>query len=231
VDCLGDNSAILVLERLLNDRHSCRAFSPTELPRETIERIVTAAQRTASDCNIQPWQVKILSGVALARLRKAMYERAASGAPPVSDIPPIERYTGIHQERRRDCGWSLYHSVGVQKGDRVASHNQALENFRFFGAPHVALVTTDASLGTRGIADCGGYVMSFMLAAHALDVATVAQASIAHRADVIHEELSLPSHQIVICAISFGLSDRAHPANSFRMSRAPIDQVVEFISQ
>jgi hypothetical protein len=58
-------------------------------------------------------------------LRNAMYERAASGVPAVADIPPIERYTDIYQERRREWGWSLYRAVGIQRGDRVASHQQA----------------------------------------------------------------------------------------------------------
>jgi proline dehydrogenase len=38
----------------------------------------------------------------------------------------------------------------VVRGDREASGRQARENFRLFGAPHVAIVTTDAALGTYG---------------------------------------------------------------------------------
>ena len=39
---------------LLHSRYSCRAFVPDPLPRATIERILAAAQRTASWCNAQP---------------------------------------------------------------------------------------------------------------------------------------------------------------------------------
>ncbi len=147
-----------VLEALLSRRHSCRAFQQREVARAIIERVLRAAQRTPSDCNIQPWHVFLVSGTALERLRKAMYERAASGAPPVSDLGPIERYSGAYLERRRECGWSLYGALGIERGDRVASHRQALENFRFFGAPHLALITTHASLGTRAVLDCGAYL-------------------------------------------------------------------------
>ena len=51
-----------VLEELLNERYSVRAFLPREVPRETIEHVLTIAQRTASWCNSQPWQVLIASG-------------------------------------------------------------------------------------------------------------------------------------------------------------------------
>jgi hypothetical protein len=60
----------------------------------------------------------ILSGLALDRLRLAMYERALSGASRVFDIANREIY-GLYQERRRECGWALYGAVGVQKGDRT----------------------------------------------------------------------------------------------------------------
>jgi nitroreductase len=160
-----------------------------------------------------------------------MYERAASGAAPVWDIPPIEQYTGVYQERRRECGWSLYGAVGVQKGDRIASGKQALENFRFFGAPHLALLTTHASLGARALLDCGGYIASFLLAAQALNVAAVPQASIAYRADVIREQLALPQDQYVVCGISFGWAQEGHAANSYRTTRARVQDVVEFRSE
>jgi len=40
-------------------------------------------------------------------------------------------------------------------GDREASKRQTLENFRMFGAPHVAIITTERKLGTYGVLDCG----------------------------------------------------------------------------
>ena len=56
---------------------------------------------------------------------------------------------------------------------------QALENFNFFGAPHVAIIHTDEALGVYGAIDCGGYVRNFMLAAQAMGVGTIPQAALA----------------------------------------------------
>ena len=66
-----------VLEELLNERYSVRAFLPREVPRETIEHVLKVAQRTASWCNSQPWQVLIASGEASGKLG-TMLERAAA---------------------------------------------------------------------------------------------------------------------------------------------------------
>ena len=75
----GDYSVeqrIGVLEELLGERYSCRAFRPEPVPRPIIERILTAAQRTASWCNSQPWQVVIASGEAREKFRKGIYAAA-----------------------------------------------------------------------------------------------------------------------------------------------------------
>ena len=57
-----DSRDIDVVEKLLAARYSCRAFKPEAVPRATIERMLSVAQKTASWCNSQPWQVAIFSG-------------------------------------------------------------------------------------------------------------------------------------------------------------------------
>jgi nitroreductase len=214
---------------LVRERHSCRAFKPDPVPRNKIVQLLELAQSTPSDCNIQPWKTTVVGGSALEALRNAMYERASSGAAPVADISPIASYSGVYQERRRACGWTLYETLGIERGDRAASGKQALENFRFFGAPHLVLITTHASLGARGMLDCGGYVTNLLLAAQALGIATVPQASIAYRADVLRDQLQIPEDDLIVCGVSLGWADRDHLANSYRMSRASIDEVVRFV--
>ena len=90
-----------------------------------------------------------------------MLETASTGAPPAPDLEWPTKYEGAYAERRRTCGFQLYDAVGIEKGDRAASGKQMLENFRLFGAPHVAIVTTPAELGAYGALDCGGFVSAF----------------------------------------------------------------------
>jgi nitroreductase len=217
------------LQELIKSRRSTRAFRTESVPRETIIKILKAAQTAPSDCNTQPWRVFIISGDRLNQLREAMYECAITGAEPVADIAPIKEYRGVYKERRRECGWQLYSTLGIEKGDRTASARQALENFRFFGAPHLAVITTHESLGARGAVDCGAYMATFLLAAHAAGVATVPQASIAFRADVIREQLALPQEDHIVFGISFGWADEEHVVNSYRTVRADVAEVVTFL--
>src|SRR5437016_9232831 len=220
-----------VLEELLNERYSVRAFRPEPVPRETIEHVLATAQRTASWCNSQPWQVLIASGEAKERFRKAIYAEAASGAKDDHDFAPPREYRGVYLQRRRESGFQLYNSLGIVRGDKAAYARQALENFNFFGAPHVAIVHTDEALGVYGAIDCGGYVTSFMLAAQALGVATVPQAALAFHSEVARKHFGLGYDRKVVCGISFGFPDRDHNANSYRTTRASLADAVTFVDE
>jgi nitroreductase len=216
------------LERLLVARHSCRGFRADPVPDATIERVLSLAQRTASWCNAQPWQVVITKGAATDKFRTALCEHVAQNkAEP--DIAYPREYRGRYQERRRVCGFQLYDAVGVARGDRVASQQQAFENFKFFGAPHVALISLDEALGAYGAVDCGAYVNNFMLAAESLGIATIAQASIASYAKFVRDHFGIGDDRLLVCAISFGYEERDHKANGFRTQRAPLDEVVTWV--
>lgn len=217
-----------VLEQLLGERFSCRAFLPEPVPRATIERILRAAQKTASWCNSQPWRIEIASGAAARDFRDVMYAAASSGKPNSGDFPFPREYRGVYLERRRESGFQLYNSLGIPRGDKAAYARQALENFKFFGAPHVAIVHTDEALGVYGAIDCGGYVTSFMLAAQALGVATIPQAALAFHSRLVRDHFGLGEDRKVVCGISFGYPDRAHKANSYRTTRAAITDAVTF---
>ncbi len=170
---------LTVMEKLLAARFSCRAFKPDPVSRATIKRVLAAAQRTASWSNSQAWQVHILSGDAARAFADVMYRAASDGAPHAGDFPFPREYRGVYLERRRETGFQLYGALGIARGDKDAYRKQSLENFRLFGAPHVAIITSDEALGVYGAVDCGGYVSNFMLAAQAMGLATIAQAALA----------------------------------------------------
>src|SRR5260370_25043278 len=91
---------------------------------------------------------------------------ASWGKPNSGDFPFPREYRGVYLERRRESGFQLYNTLGIARGDKAAYGQQALENFNFFGAPHVAIITSYEALGVYGAVDCGGDVHNIVLAAH-----------------------------------------------------------------
>src|SRR5215469_10469276 len=223
------NDRIGVLEELLNERYSVRAFLPRPVPRATIEHVLTAAQRTASWCNSQPWQVLIASGAAKERFREAIHAEASSGAHEDNDFPFPRAYLGVYLERRRESGFQLYNTLGIPRGDKAAYAKQALENYNFFGAPHVAVIHTTEPLGVYGAVDCGAYVDNFMLAAQALGLGTIPQAALARHSGLIRRHFKLADDRKVVCGISFGYADNDARVNSYRTSRASVADTATFV--
>jgi nitroreductase len=218
------------LQAVLNERYSCRAFLPSQVDTPIIERILAIAQRTPSWCNSQPWQVVITRGAATDRFRNALFEYAA-GRKPAPDFAFPREYRGVYLERRRECGFQLYESVGIARGDREASARQTTENYRLFGAPHAMIVTTDEALGVYGVLDCGAWVNNFMLAARSLGIASIAQAALAAHPNFLRSYFNLSEDRLVVCGMSFGREDAGHSVNRFRTSRAPVDAVVTWIDE
>ena len=184
-------------ERLVKERYSCRAFVQRPVETATIERMLNIAQRTPSWCNSQPWTVVITRGAGTDRFRNALFEYASEHKVEPDFAFPRE-YRGAYFERRRGCGFQLYQSVRIARGDREATARQTMENYRLFGAPHAVIVTTDKALGVYGVLDCGAWVNNFMLAARSLGVASIAQAALGAHPTFVRSYFKLPEDRLVV---------------------------------
>lgn len=225
-----DRTDFETLNRLLVERHSCRAFREgAQVPDAMIEQILAAAQRTASWCNAQPWQVFLTKGEATNRFRDALLAHVTDH-PPRPDIAFPSDYKDVYLDRRRECGFQLYAAVGVARGDKEGGRHQFLENYRLFGAPHVAIITTEEALGPYGAIDCGGYVANFLLAAQALGIAAIPQAALATHCEFVRDWFKIAANRQVVCGISFGFEETTNPANGFRTSRADIADAVTILA-
>ncbi|MFE9579935.1 nitroreductase [Nocardia sp. NPDC006044] len=217
------------LARVLDERWTCRQFRPDPVPREVIETLLRLAQRTASWCNTQPWQVVLTEGAGTERFRAELLAHVRT-ATPEPDFPFPAQYTGVFRDRRRECGMQLYDSVGISKGDHEKTMRQAVRNFELFDAPHVAIVTTEADLGVYGAVDCGLYLGNFLLGAHALGLGAAPQAALASYSPFLRGYFGIPDHRRVVAGISFGYPDTEHPVNGFRTARADLDQVATWFT-
>lgn len=227
---LDDVTPDALLGSLLETRHSCRAFLPTPIPRSRIERMLALAQRTPSWCNTQPWQVHIVSGEVLDRCRTEYVERARHSQGEADLGLPLA-YRGDYLARRRQCGHALYACLGITRDDKLRADEQALENFRFFGAPHLAVISTERDLGTYGAVDCGGYISVFLLAAASLGIAAIPQAAVAMHSGFVRDFLQMPEGRQVVAGIAFGLEQAEHPVNEFRTPRAGLAEVVTWVGE
>nr|GLK33175.1 hypothetical protein GCM10017611_00170 [Rhodococcus wratislaviensis] len=169
----------------------------------------------------------LTEGAGTEAFRAALSNHAKTGERK-PDLAFPEAYEGVYRTRRRDSAVMLYESLGIGRGDRVKSAAQAAKNFELFGAPHVAIITTEAALGVYGAVDCGIFVGNFLLAAESAGVGAVPQAAVAVYAPFIRDYFGLPDSRRIVCGISFGWADPSHPANNVRTTRETVDNIVDW---
>ena len=217
------------LRLLLNSRYSCRAYKKQEVSEKDIREIISTASRVPTWCNAQPWEVLVTRGEATEKLSQLLIESTKT-----QQINPDfnwpTQYVGQYAQRRRQCGYQLYESIGIKKEDKKRRKEQMMLNYKFFGAPHVAIVTSESDLGPYGSMDCGGFIAAFTIVAQAKGIATIAQASITGYAQTIRKYFQIPKNRLIQTAISFGYSDDLHPINHFRTEREKSEKVVKIFS-
>jgi nitroreductase len=219
----------IVLDAIAS-RRSVRAFLPTPVPRETIERILAAAARAPSGTNMQPWRVRVLTGAAKERLSQAV-SRAAHDEPDrhTSEYAYYPaQFPEPYLSRRRKVGWDLYGLLGIKRGETEKMRAQHARNYLFFGAPVGMIFTIDRVLERGSWLDHGMFLESIMVAARGFGLHTCPQAAFAPFHRVIRAELGIPEGEIVVCGMSLGHEDTAAPENALLTEREKLASFVEF---
>ena len=220
------------VDNALTSRRSVRAFLPTEIPRATIEHLLTVAARSASGTNIQPWQVQVLTGASKQRLSNAIlqaFNDPLAHAEHSSEfaIYPSE-WISPFIDRRRKVGWDLYTLLGIGKGDRERTHTQHARNFHFFDAPVGLIFTIHRSLGYAAWIDYGMFMGNVMTAARGHGLHTCPQFAFAQFHRIISSELGLAPEQKILCGMSLGYADTSAIENTLLSERAPVGEWTTF---
>lgn len=212
-------------------RRSVRAYTAEPVPRELLREIVELGRHAPSGSNIQPWRVHVLTGATLKRVGTAIqsaFLNDESGHRRDYDYytdPVFEPYLA----RRRACGWGLYGTLGIGKGDHEKSRAYRASNYTFFGAPAGLVFTIDRKLEKGSWLDYGMFLQTLMLAARARGLHTCAEASIASYPDVVRRELGLGHEWVVVCGMAMGYADTAAVVNTFQPARITLDEYAVFL--
>ncbi len=215
-----------VVDAAIGSRRSIRAFLPTPVERSTVEAILQVAARAPSGTNTQPWQVHVLTGASLARLKGAL--RAAYDDPAVRATHTEEyayyptQWQSPFVERRRKVGWDLYSLLGIAKTDKQRMHEQHARNYAFFDAPVGLIFTIHRVLQQGSWLDYGMFLQNVMVAARARGLDTCPQASFTQFHRLIGAELNLPAEQMLVCGMALGHADPAAIENTLVTEREPV---------
>jgi nitroreductase len=212
----------------VTSRRAVRGFTDRHVPRQVLERVLSAAAWAPSGSNIQPWHAYVLTGGPLAELKKRAGERVAEGDP--WDEPEYEMYPpGLkspYHERRSAFGEQRYGALDIPREDLEARQKAAAANWDCFGAPAALFCYIDRDMGPAQWADVGMYLQTVMLLLRAEGLHSCPQMAWAKYRKTVAEVLSPPDQLTFFCGMSIGFEDVT--VSDARTGRAPLDETVTF---
>lgn len=215
----------------IKNRRTVRAFLPEPIPEEELREILEIVQWAPSNTNTQPWHLALVSGGALARLRKDLLAHIEAGgkANPYFE-PSSVPLEGVYKERQYDCANRYYGTMGIDRHDKPARLALMMKNWEFFGAPHVGFLSMPERFNQTNAADLGIYLQSLMLVLTERGYGSCAQGALAYYPEPIFEVADIPEGNRILCGISFGRPDPEAKINETRMIRADLAETVSFTS-
>jgi len=212
------------LEKVINERHSTRAFLDKPVSREIIEELLTLSTRAPSAINLQPWEFTVVMGEELRRLGKIlvkrMRERNISCGPDA--VRALPEHFMDRQRKLMDCILPCLEK-GINFQDFI---NEGSCNF--YGTPVAIIVTIDQVFSKSRLVDLGIAVGYTVLAAHNMGLGTCPIGIISAFADEIKEALNIAEEKDVVVGVGVGYPDPDSPVNLASSSRTPVHEVARF---
>lgn len=219
-----DNDMPLI--QAIRARRSVRGFKPDLVPDAVINEILTTAQQSPSNCNVQPWRVLLATGDACDQLRHKLHHAFIDGKPMSPDFSALPKFSGVMKNRQVECAQALYGAMGIERSDKAGRKSATANNYDFFGAPHVLFIGMDHSFSPSIAVDVGMYAQTLMLLMTAYGIGSCAQASTAYYPDIIRDFFDEPEQTGILFGISFGYEDTTIKANNARTGRADLSEVI-----
>ena len=230
-------ASIASVDHAITSRMSVRAFTPQEVSKQTLARLLTLASRAPSGTNTQPWKVYVLQGASRDELvNKVCAAHDALRADPALashyqeayDYYP-EKWVSPYIDRRRENGWSLYGLLGIGKADKDKMHQQTQRNYRFFDAPVGLMFTIDRVMGRGSLVDYGMFLQTLMIAARAEGLSTCPQAAWNVFGKIVMPHIGAGPDEMLVCGMALGYAEPGEIVNTFHTPRVPVEEFTRWL--
>lgn len=208
----------------IDSRKSIRGFKSTPVPTSLINQVFTAANRTPSYANSQPWEVAVVMGSKRDELSEKIYGLASSNAPINPDFEIPKNWPPAIEQRTKDHGARRFKALNIERDDAESRNALRLMNFKFFDAPCAVFFFMDGALNSWSSTDVGMYIHSVSLCAHALGLGTCLQASLAYYPEALRQVLGISSTKKLLLGLSLGYPDWEVPLNSYTSTKMNLDE-------
>ncbi|MGL6109487.1 MAG: nitroreductase [Rubrivivax sp.] len=217
----------------LASRRSVRDFLPAPVPGAVIRRVLTAAARSPSGGNVQPWHIDVVAGERLDELKAIMRRRLQeTAAGDVSERPDYDIYpkelVAPYRDYRFQLGEAMYAALGIPREDKAGRLQWFARNYQFFGAPMALFCSIDRRMGAPQWSDLGMFLQSVMLLLREEGLDSCPQECWSIYPQTIARFIDMPPERMLFAGMSIGQRNADHPVNQFVCERAELSRFATF---
>jgi nitroreductase len=213
----------------IRSRRSIRGFKPDPVPGKVLKELLETCRWAPSSQNTQSWELAVLGGGVMAKLKAHLEEKVKAKVKPYPDIPGGELY-GPYQERANEMKNAIdVHQFPPGTEDLEAKRAAyLLKGARLFDAPNSIVIYTDKALDSKAIMNAGIMAQTIALAAQDYGLGTCIMLRAVYYPDVLRELTGIPDSKLIIMALAIGYPDPDFPANSYPRHRAPLEDFTKW---
>jgi len=217
------------LMNAISNRKTVRAYKPTPVKKEVVEKLLQAGIMAPSGSNAQPWKFYVVTGRYKKELDALLLPCAEEG------MRFTERQTGIDANLGGRTGphkaaFNIAYAKLVQENSMTFEGTVQLL-LRHYDAPVAIFVTLDYSLRINIFA-AGAAIENILLAACDSGLGTCwltfPYMRTKSAAPTIKQYLNIPDSEKIVSSIALGYPDEQSPLNAFKTSRDEFNSFVEW---
>lgn len=216
------------VSKALTTRRTIRAFKPDRIDRDLLVKILEPALCAPSWANTQPWEIFVVAGEPLERLRTAYAENLRNCVPRNPDITMPKEWPDACRMRRETLKAERTAALEQVCKDPASAPDMMQMNYKLFNAPVVVYLCMDRCLTPWSLFDLGAMSQSIMLSAEDHGVDSAVAITLAAHPELIRKELGIPDNLAIVIGIALGYSDPGHPQNKYRSTRRSLAEAARF---
>ena len=211
----------------IRSRKSIRGYKTDPVPGEVLREIIDIAIRAPSAMNTQPWEVTIITGEVLDKIKKDNIEMVNLGVTPHPEAPHM-RFEGEYRQRQVDLAIDIFKLMDITREDKEKRAQWALRGNRFFDAPAAIILSMDKSLDDSAMSffDIGAIMQTICLAALKHGLGTCVEDQGVMFPEVVRKHTGIPESKRIMMSIAIGYPDWDFLANKLETTREPVDSVI-----
>ncbi len=214
-----------ILEAIQN-RKSIRDFKPDPVPRELLEKILKTSLRAPSGVNKQPWELAVLAGPVLEKVKEKNAEEFLGGQKGHKSFGSGIGRDTVYRERQVDLAIELFRLMGIAREDKEKRAQWTGRGFNYFNAPAAIILLADECLPLqRVLLDIGALMQTICLTALAYDLGTCIEGQGVMFQDVLRKFGGIPENKQIVTSIAIGYPNWSFPANEIETPRENLENI------